>query len=64
VRSWGLVRKRGNAGMELFEVLGACLIGGTPRVLTAKNSTTSGRHDMEITTVCQENPYKNITQRA
>jgi hypothetical protein len=29
VRSWGLERKRGNAGKERFKVFGTC-IGGSP----------------------------------
>jgi hypothetical protein len=62
VRSWGLVRKWGNAGRQVEEMLGPCVMGGVSTVITAGNSTTSGNEDTEVTTACQEKPYKNLTK--
>jgi hypothetical protein len=58
VRSCGLVRNWDNTGkrVEHFEVLGACVIGASPRFITAENSTASGNEYMEATTACQEKP--------
>ena len=55
VRSCGLVRKWDNAGrqVERFEVLGTCIMGGVSTVITAENSTTSGREYTEATMACQ-----------
>ena len=42
VRSWGLVRKRGNAGKVHMEIRGTCIMGGVSADYNRENSTASG----------------------
>jgi hypothetical protein len=72
LRSWGLVRKRGDAGrqarLERFEQggLDTCLIRGTLQAITAGDCTafTSG-HNYTLTIIlCQEKPDKGLRAAA